>query len=290
MNLTTKLHYYHFDFTYPEQHQAYLELKANMKANGVKPLAVDMPNVFSQTFKDYWDKVRQRAEQPSITLDTTFVFEDQWNEAGDGGLRLMDWEDVQCPNPNIHYGYWLELTDEMLAAREHTHICGYCGHRMDDRAGLVPEFCPKCLGHETLKPESLHLTRMRPVAAKGPRMPLTEAERLHLLPLYRQARIEGHTKVDKERLAKARARIVDHHDATVEHATRERDGKLWLLDHGVALDNAIYYPSRNTFSFGWRQPISTLVLEDLVGELAEFPFNHEIVCSDGTTIQFPREE
>lgn len=56
---------------------------------------------------------------------------------------------------------------------------------------------------------------------------------------------------------------------------------IWLLDHGLPLDNVIYYSHTDKFGFGWRSPVSPEVKSKILDLMSEFPFNYEITATDG---------
>lgn len=73
------------------------------------------------------------------------------------------------------------------------------------------------------------------------------------------------------------------------NATTERDGKLWIWDHGFSLDNVIYYSHTGRFCFGWRQPVSDSVASKLLDVMSEFPFPYTIKSESKTYENSPAE-
>lgn len=226
----------------------------------------------------------------TLTLETAHIFANQWNTApidDDGaktGRRVFDWAQDSVygtpnRNPQIKRGHWLEQTQEMREARRNTAACGYCGHQEPAQKGNI--FCPECIGSEYLETKLLHLLRMQPVDDTGDRAPLTDAERAHLLPLYRDAQLHGHTTRDKKRIAQARADIAGKFATATRDAKTEHDGMLWLMDHGVKTDNVIFYTHTGRFGFGWRKPVDAEILSGLLDIISEFAFAYDIVTADG---------
>lgn len=215
-----------------------------------------------------------------IELDTTYLFGNQWNTApiegiSELGLRIFDWAQDFEPYGNryLKRGHWLEQTNEMRKIRNNTVSCGYCG-RQEIRRGK--SFCFDCLDDEYLKSNELHLLRLRPIDSTGSRWALTQDEKDFLIPLYKKAQLVGSTKRGKERLAKQRASIEHELETSKANAQTKRDGLIWLLDHGVKIDNCIYYGHTNKFCFGWRNPVDAAFKAELLDILVEFPFEYEI--------------
>lgn len=239
----------------------------------------------------YYGAVR-KIDGREVELETSFLFDNQWNTApiegiSKPGLRVFDWAEdymAQGMRQSIKRGHYLDITDEMREIRRNVHKCGYCGAHEPAAKGYV--FCPHCIGSEYLEAKDLHLTRMRPVDGSfgAERAPLTEAERAHLLPLYREAQLHGHTVRDKARIAKARADVITSCNKQTRSAMAERDGMLWLMDHGVRTDNVIFYSHTGRFGFGWRKPVDAEYLSALLDIISEFPFPYDIKCADGRTL------
>ena len=52
---------------------------------------------------------------------------------------------------------------------------------------------------------------------------------------------------------------------------------LWLLDHGVSVENVIFYDHTGRFCFGWKdRGVSPAVASALRDVLCEFPFDYDI--------------
>jgi len=58
--------------------------------------------------------------------------------------------------------------------------------------------------------------------------------------------------------------------------TTERDGMLWIVEHDLPTDNAIFYNHTGRFCFGWRNPITGNAKTQLVEKLAGFPFPYDV--------------
>lgn len=226
-------------------------------------------------------------EAEAVTLDPAHLFNDQWNEAAteeDNGRRLFDWFlQYRLGNDKIRQGHYLELTPEMVEARDYTAECGYCGYQ--EPVGLH-DFCPRCLGSEYLEEKELHLLRLMPVSwdrFRNDRPPLTEAEAADLLPRYKVAQGLGKEKREEQERSKARRRVAElipeaekKAQALLEAAKVETEAMTWLLDHGIKPDNVIYYNHTGRFCFGWRSSIQGQEREDLLEALRKFPFDYDI--------------
>lgn len=283
--ISTVLHHYRFDTSNPEQAAAYAELKTNtLQKLGFPVWTIDArfkAYCAEEKAQDAFMDAVRKADGQTIDLDCAHLFANQWN-AKDPGLRLFNWGEMIYKNRHIKRGYWLEQTPEMAEVLRNTHNCGYCGAQEPAAKGYT--FCPHCLGSEYLTREDLHLTRMRPVGDTGDRAPLTDAEAAHLLPIYKEAQLHGRTARDKARIAKQRADIAKDLGRATRKAQTEHDGKLWLLDNGLKIDNVIYYEHKNVWCFGWRTKVDPDFLSAILDVISEFPFSYEILCADGRTL------
>lgn len=274
--ITTVYHSYLFDTRNPTDQTAYNDLKANLKGQGL-------------TCFDTWGGSKHynpKLDGVVLTLETAFLFENQWNTApiegfSETGIRVMDWaQDYPVDfDKHIKKGYYLDQTEAMREVRRNTVKCGYCGKNEPAQKGYV--FCPHCLDSEYLKESELKLTRMMPIDDRSDRQELSQAERDHLLPSYRSAQLHGSTERGTARLAKQRQDIERKYQTETVNAKAERDGLIWLLDRGIKIDNVIYYNHKGMFSFGWRSPVSEGFKSELLDVLSEFPFEYEIKTADG---------
>lgn len=292
--IKSTLRMFAFDTSTPEGKTAWAEFKAARKAENYPHEMESLGNSTAGDMKTagfYWLPDLDGAE---VELETAHLFENQWNAApipgdtSENGRRLFDWAiEVSYPYNNgarspWRRGHYLVQTGEMREIRRNTYVCGYCGHPEAAAKGSI--FCPKCIGSEYLKESDLHLTRMQPVDApfSESRAPLTDAERAHLMPLYVHAQTHGNTERDKARIANKRASVLDKYERVTRNAATERDGFLWLMDHGIKTDNVIFYSHTGRFGFGWWQPLGAEVLAALLEATgAEFPFPYDIVTADG---------
>ena len=278
--MQTVIHQYNFDTSETSEAAQYKALRATLTAQHLK------------CFESHGGASHYNGalNGKMLTLETAHLFANQWNTApidGDAdaksGRRVFDWAQDSVygtpnHNPLIKRGHWLEQTAEMSEARRNTAACGYCGHQEPAQKGNI--FCPECIGSEYLETKLLHLLRMQPVENTGDRAPLTDAERAHLLPLYRDAQLHGHTARDKTRIAQVRADIVYKFETATRNAKAEHDGMLWLLTRGFKSDNVIFYTHTGRFGFGWRAPVDAEILSGLLDIISEFPFAYDIVTDD----------
>jgi hypothetical protein len=272
---TTKLHHY----CHPsKRHPAYKAMVAAIKANA------DGRGHWSNMSGVKRTEVRNDTE--TVEVEVEFLFGNQWNTAD--GRRVFDWFEEYAPHSDDIRGHWVEITPEMAEARRQTVKCGYCCKLYGPFHGEKPgAFCTACLDSEHLKPEDLRLLRLAPVAEEpgGVRKeipPLTDDERAALMPQYVERQTTGTDSRAKQRRDRQRADALAEFEKTVKDATAERDGMMWLWDHGVSLDNVIYYEHTGKFSFGWRSPVAAEVKSKLLDLLTEFPFPYEIKAADGT--------
>lgn len=281
--IKTTLHFYSFnDIRDPEQETEYHALCERLKAMGLKKFAT----ISSDHSAWMRDKIEPLDGQ-AVTLELKHVFDNQWNTgptpSSESGLRIFDWAEPVFHNEDYKTGQWLEQTAEMREARDNTMACGYCGYQTRAQRGDV--FCPKCIDSEYLQEKNLPLTRMRAVSDAGRRAELTEAEAGHLLPLYREAQIHGSTERGKARIAKKRADIETEYQKTTASATIKRDGFLWLMDHGLDVNNCIYYDHTGVFTFGWRQAVGPEIRSAILNVISEFQWPYCIKCDDGKELE-----
>lgn len=289
-NIKTVIHTYHFDTSKSQQQAEYAKLLRKLSAGKFPCCEVDV------RYSSYTPDIARRNELidsiqsldgQTIELETKCLFDNQWNTAPvpgcPSGFRAFNWAEYTFANPDIKQGYWLEQTAEMTEILRNTYKCGYCGAQEPAAKGYV--FCPHCLDSQYLTSDKLFLTRMRPVSKdRLPRAQLTDAEREHLLPLFREAQINGQTERGKARIAKLREDLQLDYERTIENARIKRDGYLWCLDHAISTDNVIYYKHTGRFRFGWRHPVDDVLLSTLLDAISEFPFPYDIDTQDGRTL------
>jgi len=283
--LTTIAHAYAYDLTKPADAATYAALCEQLKG---------WPHQMHSLGDHH--KVGVSIDGQTIELETAHLFENQWNTApiagvSEKGLRVFDWAEEALFNrgqelTHLKYGYWLEQTPAMREIRRNTVACGYCGKQEPAVKGSV--FCGQCLDSPYLKAAELHLLRMMPIDQNGvrhSRPELSDAERAHLLPLYTAAQIHGTTERGKARIAKQRRDLLADRDHKVQSAKTKYDGMIWLLDHGLSIENVIYYDHTDRFSFGWRQPVDAEIVSAILDVISEFGYQYEIKCADGRKLE-----
>jgi hypothetical protein len=286
--IKTTIHAYRFDVREPDQKSAWEELKASL---------ADHPHIMESHGGESHFHFVKDIDGQEIELETEHLFDNQWNTApiagrSEKGLRVFDWAKDATGSMYPHWvrqGHYLDQTPEMRELRRNTHKCPYCGKQEPAAKGYV--FCPHCIDSEYLTEADLlkGATRMRPIyrSGFGPESawkPLTDAERDHILPQYKDAQLHGAIERGKARIAKQRREIDEKARRAVRNAEAERAGLLWLMDHGVNIDNVIYYSHTGRFGFGWRKPVDAAILSDLLDIITEFRFPYDIKCADGRTI------
>lgn len=290
--LKTKLHAYLYDMQIDAQQQAYTELCDKLAA---------WPQCMRSGGGQSHYSLGAPLDNRELELETKHLFDNQWNTTPiEGtqhttGLRVFDWaEDAAMRNPppgfaphNIRRGYWLEQTDAMREIRRNTLVCPYCGKHRPAAAGDI--FCPQCIDSEYLTETDLigGITRLCAVEVQwtAERVPLSDAEKAHLLPIFREAQIHGSTVRGAERIRKARTDVLQRYERVTRNALIERDGMLWLMDHGIQTGNVLFYPHTGRFGFGWRKPYGQAELSVLLDAMgSEFPFPYDIKCADGRTL------
>lgn len=273
--LKTKIHAYYYNTANTTEKEDYQALKKRLQGQGLT------------CFETWGSGTHYLKELHGTVLDleTTHLFNNQWNtgpnKLSDKGYRVFDWAQDYIPegmNKKIKKGHYLDQTEAMREVRRNTVACGYCGKQEAAQKGSV--FCPLCLDSEYLTEDWLFLTRMQPIDMTTDRAPLTQAERAYLLPLYKEAQLHGSTERGKTRLAQQRKDIESKYTKATGNAKTERNGLTWLLDHGVKIDNVIFYSHTGRFGFGWRTPLSAQVKSGLLDILVGFPFDYDIKATE----------
>jgi hypothetical protein len=271
--LKTKLHKFSFNTDNPEDREPYYQLKTRLEAEieahkrGHKMHCIPSNRDFNP-------------QAGVVEIETECLFENQWNS---NVGRLFDWYEEAVfadgqERPNIKRGHWLEITEEMLTLRQNTLKCRYTGEQFfwdAKKDGIAPKFNTRksALGSCYLKESELHLCRLFTLVDEHRSCePLTDGEKSELLPLYIAAQLETTGAQREKQLAEIRA----DYDKTVANATKERDGFLWLLGHGVQIENCIFYTHTGRFGFGWRTPYTGAAREALLKAVAKFPFDYDI--------------
>jgi hypothetical protein len=284
--IKTRIFTYYFNVNDEKQSAAWSALVDERKAAGAK-----MHESWGGKSSHFSFIDEKGLNGKEIELETDHLFDDQWNtgpvNGSENGLRVFEFAMDAPINLPKHYkkGHYLEITEEMRAFKADWLKCGYCGHDKHKSAGLV--FCPDCLDSVHLKPEDLHLLRLAPAGASFgvKRAELTEAEKSELLPKYVHAQTIAKGSRAKAHAEKVRADVLKKAEQEIENATTERNGMIWLLDHGLNIENVIYYNHTQRFGFGWRQAVSKEVENAILEQISEFPFLYEIKCADGRTLK-----
>ncbi len=79
-----------------------------------------------------------------------------------------------------------------------------------------------------------------------------------------------------KRLAAKRAEIVKRTADKIAALKINEAGTLWLIDHGLETDNAIYYAHTGRWCFGWRTALTPSAISKWLDVLAEFPYDYDI--------------
>lgn len=283
------LHYYCFKdaLSDPDQRRAYEEMVAKIDANC--PAARGR---WMECISINKDRACYKNESVEVTLDTTHIFENQWNSDKD---RIFDWYEEAIfidgrENNRLKVGHWLELTAELAVLRLSTKKCGYCGklyganylQETPDQRG----FCLSCLGSEYLHDGELRLLRLHPLVGEfaSKRAELTEEERAWLLPEYVRRQIHAtrpklqllREELEKE-YAKKLSELAVTYGGGKERIDTEYQGMFWLLDRNINPVDVIYYQHDYRFRFGWRSNgLSQCVVDELLPLIKDFPYRYEV--------------
>jgi hypothetical protein len=188
---------------------------------------------------EWMRKIPDGASEIDIEMD--HVFENQFNTVS--GLRLYDFVCVR-PITRGRRGpvtriMWLQDIDALNSVRASIYKCGYCGAQHD-----ATGYCHKCLGSRYLTRADLHLLNLAPVLRNTARPDIVTDEMVAAYEAAQAAR----TAADN---VKAREKVLANYESACKNAQIERDGKLFLMDRGLPIDDVIYYSHTNKFQMGW---------------------------------------
>jgi hypothetical protein len=230
-----------------------MNIQVNVKTFG--PIHQDSEEYkeLRETLKDHkrfrvWDLDGKGTVRPGLyDVETKQLFNNQSNTTN---LRIFDFADYSMhpDSSRMRYGHYIENLDELNAARDLRHSCGYCGHQAD---APTDEWCPKCLGSEYLTPEYYKLLKMQPVSDKSERHAQPPAEVLEEI-VVKQAAM---TKLKIEKQIQTKFNMLDQ---KLKDAKLETEFLRECVDRGVGirhLDNMIFYSHTQRFCFGWRRAI-----------------------------------
>lgn len=265
--LPARVHYYFLHLDRPDEAIEWDRMSAMLTARGYACFAV-----WAATKREHF---HNHSTSDAVDIQTNWITNNQWNTAAPDNRRVFDWYRGLVPNEKIAQGHYLDLSPELLALRETVGTCGYCGKHYE---APFPAFCDACIDSSYLKVDDLRLTRVAPagVSFGYNREPLTADEYAIRQPLYVAAQIHGTTERGKARIAKQRADIAREYETAKENAKIHHDGLLWMLDHGINTDNAIFYKHIGRWNFGWRNKLDAATISALLDVLCEFPFDYDI--------------
>jgi len=127
-------------------------------------------------------------------------------------------------------------------------------------------------------------------ATRGFWEPLPEATRAeiqarHANGYYDAANVEDRAKAMKEaKKQKTLANLRADFEQTVAKHSAEYEGKVWLAERDLPLENWIYYSHTQTFTLGWREPAKPAEVSAALDVLSEFPYKYEIKTTEGKTL------
>jgi len=262
--MTTTVNYYKFDISNEAEFIAYDKLKTSLKSQGLT-----LFDNISSGNSNYYNNLISPLNGLSIELETKYLFNNQWNTAptitSDNGLRVFDWEEAIYPNNKIKQGMWLTQTPEMIAIRQNTCACGYCGAQY---LNTDLKYCTKCLGSEYLKLDDLRLLQLRPISVNDHTFKASKSVPDYLVNDYNTAQQISRL----ERLKKAQNSKLKDIKNKIESAQIEYDAYSLLIDNDIDFNNVIYYTHTKKFCFGWREPITKPEQTKLNVKLTEIGF------------------
>ncbi len=260
-NIKTIIHYYRFDVSEREQKEAYQLLCDKLRGFGLL--------VFDGISMDQgkWLKSIRPLDGKEIELETSYIFNNQWNTAPIGesktGLRVFDWSEEIYPNKRLKEGMWLEQNDQMKEVRQNTFTCGWCGK---NHYKPTIEFCNACLDGEYLKESDLYLLKLVRVVdedkatRKGASIPQS------LIAEYRQKQLYAETVTRPNRdLKKSKKRLnedVKEITAKVERLNMVLAVLKWADSENLNTKNWIVYDHRQTICIGWQGKQSPAMVKE----------------------------
>ena len=204
----------------------------------------------------------KRIKSGSYKISTKHLFANQ--SVTLENVRIFDFVDYsRAPDTaDIRYGHYIADLTALNAAREIQCACGYCGYRADNATGV---WCPKCRGSEYLTPKDYPLLQMLPVRTTLTRETQPPAD--VLTQIRHEQGINTAKRTEKRIKAKFEKLKQDMKDAQTE-----ADFLRLCISRGVvgfALDNLIYYPHSDTFTFGWRDRLTEDQAQEIRAALAD---------------------
>ena len=261
--MQTRLTYYYLNVSKPDDRAEYLALLDRMAKDP------DRGPVFC-AWGSKW-KAHPHNEVEEIELDTGHLFDNQWNEAGDKGRRLFEWYEEYVDNKNIHLGYVMDLTPEMLEAKRNRYRCHFCAFQIDNPK---VEFCPSCLGSQFLEEKDLSLTRLTPV---------TESYSKAKVPADRYVEYRAEQiRCRRIRLRERKANNRKSAERKLELAQIEFDGFTWCLDNGIDTNDLIFYSHTERFCYGWHDGLDDVRYSEAEEKFKGFPYAVDLKRKGGT--------
>jgi len=250
---------YGYNFHLPDDKEAYKSLQSKLKATPGRAKLFNC--IGTRHFIPNGPTI--------VDLDDKFINSNQWN-ATPGG-RVFDWyEDINPNNRNHKIGHYLDITDQMIAVRQNTYVCGYCGEHYSSSKS----HCTACLGSEYLKESDLNLLQLVPAAVANPKRRLSPEVLAELKQQWRVAQ----AATDAGKQIKFLNSVKEEHAKTLKSANIELDGYHRMVAVDLPASKAIFYKHTNTFCFGWQSPLDREVAESFLKRLRATKFPYKVVC------------
>lgn len=236
---------------------------------------------FSKTLSFQWNVDFYRKLPLKDNVETSHLFTDQYNT--EAGNRIWEANEAIYQNDDIKEGYYISSgIEEIRKAQAHKTSCGYCGKQYTD---LSIEYCTACIHSEYLKLDFLPLLYLVPIIVssnKTRKLRESKSEKtvFDLKEAYNTAQIKGNKNRTELRREKEKDDFTSTHEKKLKSANDEYEGKVWLWENDISLDNVIYYDHTDTFCFGWRNGLDTEVAELFKVTLKDFPFKYELKTGD----------
>lgn len=284
MTISTRIIGYSFDVSKPGQAEAYDALCDQLRAT---PGRGKILNPLVEAGRN--NELHIPEGGAKVELSERHIYKNQWDadfiEGFDKPFRVFDWYEVIYPNRDLKRGHYLEITDEMRSARDHTKECGFCGHQEPVSTGN--EFCPRC-------PASRYLdTPQHPLLVL---LPVSTDRGMTTFSVEIMSRLEGYIETKRNAAFDAayrdsREKVDDDAERDILRITMRRNGYWWLLDHRVPLNDWHFHQDSETFSYRPSPNIHVNDGKDAAENMARFlkanGFPYKYKCQYGRGFPHP---
>ena len=285
--MKTKITSYYFDLDKYEEREAWRKLCNDMDAQGIKK------SVFTYKYNHSYAKALEGKE---CVVEEEFLFDDQWNLSISGaqGIRANDFVHYATPNRKIATGYYLDVTEEMKAARAARHSCRYCGKQytleggmwlsMDGRysAAKVGErhICTACKGSSNMLRTDYDKLVLRRITDTLQGFQVTREQHDYIESMMRS----GYFLREENR-----AQVKEHEGEEVLRCAKLRVTVLeWCKEKGFA-PSSVYTHTGENWKFGLFDSIPEAAKETMHDLLKDFPAEYTLCIAGNVEVSDRRK-